>query len=234
MAGAISLWSVEVVMQMRIYILYKRNKGIALFNGITFALSILFFIWVMVQNTIERSVIMAQVVQLPRTGCPSINGGSQWAQWVPATGFEMILFAFALAKCFISSSARTKLNERLSLTSVLLRENILYFFAVTSVLIFNNLMVVGATKIPWFGFGPFHAALGIATSRMLIHLRKFSLENLEFNPDRWSLPEMVVNNTEYPMLVDVDGDEAEQFPDDEECINHFGDIERRAGEEMGT
>ena len=118
---------------------------IAYFNGIIFAISIVFFVWVLVQNAVRRSILIAQIVQLPRTGCPAINGGSQWAQWVPgkpfklcgrqrievvspATGFEVILFGFAIAKCFISSSARTKLNERLSLIAILLRENILYFF----------------------------------------------------------------------------------------------------------
>lgn len=39
-------------------------------------------------------------------------------------------------------------------------------------LIFNNLMVVGVTRIPWFSYGPFHAAIGISTTRMLINVRK--------------------------------------------------------------
>ncbi|KAF8193453.1 hypothetical protein BJ912DRAFT_961262 [Pholiota molesta] len=237
LAGAISLWSVEIVMQMRIYIVYKRNRRIAFFNGTIFVLSIVFFIWVLVRDTMERSVMISQVVVLPRTGCPSVNGGSQWAQWVPATAFEIILFLFALAKCFMSSSVKTKLNERSPLIAILLRENILYFFAVTSVLILNNLMVVDATRISWFGFGPFHAALGIATSRMLIHLRKFSFENLEFHPDRWSVPEIAVNVGELPMLVDIDGDEARQLSDDTAFItgtNDSLDIERRAAVATGT
>jgi len=36
-------------------------------------------------------------------------------------------------------------------------------------------MVVGVTKIPWFSYSPFHAALGILTTRMLINLRKASM-----------------------------------------------------------
>ncbi|KAF9483245.1 hypothetical protein BDN70DRAFT_342950 [Pholiota conissans] len=231
MGGAIGLWSVEIVMQMRIYIIYRRNKKIALFNGIIFAISIVFFVWVLVQNAVRRSILIAQIVQLPRTGCPAINGGSQWAQWVPATGFEVILFGFAIAKCFISSSARTKLNERPSLIAILLRENILYFFAVTSVLIFNNLMVVGATKIPWFGFGPFHAALGIATSRLLIHLRKFSLDNLEYNPDHWTNPDMVISHTIHPMLADritEDEDDRHSWNTEHTVTVNDEDVEGRA------
>jgi len=33
-------------------------------------------------------------------------------------------------------------------------------------------MVVGVTKIPWFSYGPFHAALGVMTVRMLLHVHK--------------------------------------------------------------
>ena len=40
-------------------------------------------------------------------------------------------------------------------------------------------------------YSPFHAALGIATSRMLIHLRKFAGRNLE--PEEFELPNLEVD-----------------------------------------
>lgn len=181
--GAISLWSVEIVMQIRIYALYGRSKKIAMFNGILFIISIGLFLWVLVVNVNHRRSLIVGLVKLPLIGCPSVNGGSQWALWVPATVYEFILFGFAVYKSIVSSTAQAKLNRRRSLTAVLLQENILYFLVIGFVLIVNNLMVVGATGIPWFGFGPFHAAIGIATSRMFIHLRKFSSKNLDGTVD---------------------------------------------------
>jgi hypothetical protein len=51
-------------------------------------------------------------------------------------------------------------------------------------------MAVGATRIPWFGFAPFHAGLGITTGRMMIHLRKFATKELEGDASAGPLPEM--------------------------------------------
>lgn len=164
--------------------------------------------------------------------------------------FEFVLFGFAIFKAVASSSAHVKINERSTLTSVLLRENIVYFAmyvmsilfsfrqmseafnhihnSIGSLLLFNNIMVVvrkilfrhrfsfdwedilmqGKSGIPWFGFGcvihvcstsnvhlvayhtfrPFHAAMGIVTGRMIIHLRKFSAKHLEGEMSTPSLP----------------------------------------------
>jgi len=71
------------------------------------------------------------------------------------------------------------------------------------------------TQIPWFGFGsvcyllkficvschihacsPFHAALGIVTCRMLIHLRKFASGSLEVWSDDHSLSNFSVDPLE--------------------------------------
>ncbi|KAF8963229.1 hypothetical protein BDZ97DRAFT_1821153 [Flammula alnicola] len=180
LVGAVSLWSVEIIMQLRIYILYNRSKRVALFNGVLFLTSIGLFLWLVIVNAVRRSnVLRGSIAKLPLPGCPTVNGGTEWAQWIPATAFEGVLFGFALYRAAMSVAARTKLNQRLSLTAILIHENILYFLVVSCILVLNNLMVVGATRIPWFGFGPFHAAVGIATCRMLIHLRKFAIKNLD-------------------------------------------------------
>ncbi|KAF9563829.1 hypothetical protein CPC08DRAFT_760601 [Agrocybe pediades] len=166
-------------MMLRIYVLFDRSKRVLIFNALLFAVSIAGFLGIMIVNALRRKAIVYGLATLPKLGCPAINGGSQWAQWIPAMLFEFVLFGFAIYKTIVSKSANTRINQRQSLTRVLLNENIVYFGIVASLLIFNNLMVVGATRIPWFGFGPFHAALGITTSRMIIHLRKFAVQNLE-------------------------------------------------------
>ncbi|KAF8217410.1 hypothetical protein K438DRAFT_872 [Mycena galopus ATCC 62051] len=170
--GAVSLWSVEIIMQLRIYALYGCSKRIAAINLLLFAGSIVGFMWILIYNHSRRASVIASVIQLPLPGCPSVHSGIEWAQWVPATAYEGILFGFALFKTFQRTISFFRKGSMVSLYTVLLRDNILYFFGITALLIFNNLMVVSVTHIPWFSYGPFHAAVGIMTTRMLIHLRK--------------------------------------------------------------
>ena len=45
-----------------------------------------------------------------------------------ATLFEFVLFGMVVYKSAVSSSAKVKINGRLSLTAILLHGNIVYFF----------------------------------------------------------------------------------------------------------
>ncbi|KAF5342606.1 hypothetical protein D9611_001401 [Ephemerocybe angulata] len=180
--GAISLWSIEIIMQVRVYALYGCSRKIAIFNAVVFALSIIAFLVLLVHNTMARAQMIASAIKLPLPGCPAINGGLGWALWLPATGFELLLFAFAVYKSIRSLTFKAKLQEKWTLMGVLIGDNILYFVGITSVLLFNTVMASGASKvIPWFSYGPFHAAMGIMTTHMLMHLRKLSVQNEFFS-----------------------------------------------------
>ncbi|KAJ7432364.1 hypothetical protein B0H11DRAFT_2126426 [Mycena galericulata] len=168
--GAVSLWSVEIIMQLRVYALYSCSKRIAAINLFLFAGSIAGFMWILIYNHSVRMSVIASVVHLPLPGCPDVHSGIEWAQWVPATIYEGILFGFALYKTFESTVTSLRQDAKVSLYALILRDNLLYFFAVAAILVFNNLMNI--THIPWFSYGPFHAAVGIMTCRMLINLRK--------------------------------------------------------------
>ncbi|KAL1664754.1 hypothetical protein GGF50DRAFT_54192 [Schizophyllum commune] len=181
--GAIALWSIEIVMQLRIYALYDCSKTIAIVNGAMFIASIGTFLWILIHNAMGRSAVIADAIHLPLPGCPSIHTGIEWAQWVPATAFEAVLFFFALHKTLHSTAQRFRRGERISLYQLVLRDQIIYFFLVTVLLVFNNLMVVGVTKIPWFSYSPFHAALGVLTTRMMINTRKASAEDVCYSDD---------------------------------------------------
>ncbi|EIM82344.1 uncharacterized protein STEHIDRAFT_171293 [Stereum hirsutum FP-91666 SS1] len=173
--GAISLWSVEIIMQLRVYAIYKCSKRIVVFNFVLFLGSVAGFMYVLVYNAERRRAVIAQAVTLPLPGCPSIHSGIEWAQWVPATAYEGVLFSFALWKTVKSTAGRVRNKARVSIYELLLRDNLFYFFAIAAILVFNNLMVVGLTHIPWFSYGPFHAAVEILTCRMLVNLRRASM-----------------------------------------------------------
>ncbi|KAJ7767033.1 hypothetical protein DFH07DRAFT_1012066 [Mycena maculata] len=165
-AGSVLLWSVEIVMQLRIYALYACSKRIGAFHLVLFAGSITGFLWIMLFNYRKRAAEIADVIHLPLPGCPDVNQGIEWALWVPATIYEGFLFSFALFKTSQSTIMSWRKNSRVSLHSLLLRDNITYFFGIAVLLVCNNLMVVNVTHIPWFSYGPFHAAVGVMTTRI--------------------------------------------------------------------
>jgi len=171
-AGAIALWSIEIIMQLRIYGLYRSSRKVALVNAALFLCSIAGFCWVLVYNARRRSTLIAHAVRLPLPGCPSLHSGLEWLQWVPATAFEGLLFGFAMFKTLRSTASRALNGVKISLYSLVLRDNLLYFFLIGVLLICNNLMVVGVTHIPWFSYSPFHAAMGILTTRMLLNTHR--------------------------------------------------------------
>ncbi|KAJ7811001.1 hypothetical protein B0H14DRAFT_2459801 [Mycena olivaceomarginata] len=177
--GAGSLWSVEIIMQLRVYALYGCSKRIAALNFLLFVGSIVGFIWILIYNHSRRAAVIAGAIHLGLPGCPTVHSGIEWAQWVPATIYEGILFGFALFKTIEKAiSSFRKEGALSSLYAILLRDNIVYFFGIAALLVFNNLMVVSLTHIPWFSYGPFHAAVGIMTSRMLLNLRKATAKDV--------------------------------------------------------
>ena len=46
-------------------------------------MSIAGFLWLLIHNTHRRRALIKNAVHLPLPGCPAINGGIQWAQWIP-------------------------------------------------------------------------------------------------------------------------------------------------------
>ncbi|KAJ3867837.1 hypothetical protein EV359DRAFT_78241 [Lentinula novae-zelandiae] len=195
--GAISLWSVEIIMQLRIYALFNCSKRVAITNSILFLASIAGFLWILVYNAQRRRAVIASAISLPLPGCPSIHSGIEWAQWVPATIYEGILFGYALYKTIKSHAIRLRNGIHISLHSLLLRDNLVYFFGIACILVFNNLMVVGVTHIPWFSYGPFHAAVGILTTRMFLNVRKAANRTSFASGAERNVPE-VISDSPFP------------------------------------
>ncbi|KIM37267.1 hypothetical protein M413DRAFT_448572 [Hebeloma cylindrosporum] len=190
--GAIILWSTEIIMQLRIYVLFNRSKWVAFVNGFLFMISVGIFLWIMIDNGLHHPPLpdfnSSDMPEKPPSCLNIKGGGNRWAHWLPATLFEFVLFGMAVYKTVISPPPGMRINGRRSLTAVLLHQNVLYFFTVACVLVLNNLMVVCGTHVPWFGFGPFHASLGVATGRMLIDLRKCASDIFDVETDSHFLP----------------------------------------------
>ncbi|KAI4524907.1 hypothetical protein K525DRAFT_360688 [Schizophyllum commune Loenen D] len=172
LSGAVLLWSVEIIMQLRIYAIYERSAKVAYVNILLFLISIAGFFYVLITNVLLREDAIKHVLDLPLMGCPAIQTATEWAQWLPATIFEGILFGFVLYRSFRINFRNLRAGRGVSLYEVIIKDQIRYWVGISTLLVLCNLMVVGTTKIPWFGFGPFHAGLGVSTTRMLLNIRE--------------------------------------------------------------
>ncbi|KAF8987753.1 hypothetical protein BDQ17DRAFT_1334881 [Cyathus striatus] len=150
--GAFLLWLIKIVMQLRIYALFNCSLRIAAFNFALFLASIGGFMRILIYNAVRRREIIAGAMKLPLPGCPPIHIGIEWMQWIPATVFEVVLFGWVIYRTALTTIGSWKRGSRISLCNLVLRDNILYFFGITCLLVFNNLMVAGVTKIPWFSY----------------------------------------------------------------------------------
>ncbi|KAF7329613.1 UBA-e1-C domain-containing protein [Mycena kentingensis (nom. inval.)] len=149
--GAVLLWSVEIIMQLRVYALYNCSKRIAAITTVLFLGSIAGFFYILVFNYHRRSAVIASAIHLPLPGCPTVHSGIEWTQWVPATAYEGILFFLAVAKMFEETIVSLRRDRTLPLHTILLRDNLLWFFGISAVLVFNNnafMADLGAIAVP--------------------------------------------------------------------------------------
>lgn len=129
---------------------------VAVINAVLFVGSVVGFMWILIHNGRVRASVIAQAKSLPIPGCPVVHTGIEWAQWVPgacfepegitiseisdrsdpATVYEGILFGYALWKAGETFITRMRADDNRSLASnwrptlysVVLSDNLLYFF----------------------------------------------------------------------------------------------------------
>ncbi|TEB18587.1 hypothetical protein FA13DRAFT_1803360 [Coprinellus micaceus] len=131
MAGAISLWAIEVIMQVRIYALYDCSKKVSALCKTASADLICSMPGRRYLTHFYLASLIASAIRLPLPGCPAINGGTGWALWLPASGFEFILFAFVVYKSVRSLALKIRIGDRKSLGAILIADNIYYFLGIT-------------------------------------------------------------------------------------------------------
>lgn len=103
--------------------------------------------------------------------CSLSRSEYEWAQWLPATAYEVWLFGWAIVKSYL---LRTQfgVQDRPSLMNIVLKGNMLWFVGVTGLLLINTLMCSRYNDLPWIGYGPFHAGTSILTSYAMLSMLK--------------------------------------------------------------
>jgi hypothetical protein len=112
----------------------SHHSQVAAVNAVLFLASIAGFMVILIHNAIGRAAVIKTAKALPIPGCPVVHTGIEWAQWVPATIYEGILFGYALWKTpgrlfrhFLADDRRS-VNTGKTLYNLVLQDNLLYFF----------------------------------------------------------------------------------------------------------
>ncbi|KDQ58917.1 hypothetical protein JAAARDRAFT_33636 [Jaapia argillacea MUCL 33604] len=202
-AATIPAWVVQVIMQFRLFALYDRSMWIATLMATSFTLQIIAVIVITTSDLHGFEVISQSfpgftfclITKLPRFS---------YAGWACIMAFETLLFSLALYKTIIRLCRTDKWWKGGNVSDVLLRDNILYYFAAFTT---YTLVTIALFALPPMWIEVFGSYTGTITctlgSRLVLNIRKasyrhqecvdtaeigYQLQELDLNiVNRWSL-----------------------------------------------
>jgi len=129
-ASAIVVWSMQVIMQFRIFAMYKRSRSISIFVAVCFIGEVIAMSSILAYSYKHIDAVSEPLSQVHI--CTPINVPSYfYAFWLPIISFECILLLLALwiggQHIFELWTLRQWDSERV--ISILLRDSIFYFLA---------------------------------------------------------------------------------------------------------
>ncbi|KAG2076831.1 hypothetical protein BDR04DRAFT_1002673, partial [Suillus decipiens] len=127
----VSVWATQIIMQLRIYAMYRKSKKILVFTGACFVLEIAAICTVLVLNFDHSLTYTNQPIPglLNMCATSTINR-SFTAIYVPVFCFELLLFILAIYVAFKHmKNTHTIAGNRIHSTmATLLKYNTIYFF----------------------------------------------------------------------------------------------------------
>jgi len=138
--GITSTWSVEVILQLRIYALYNRSKVVAFVMVTGFSAQVIFVLCIMGFGSREGEVYAVRWQNLQRCKVTHIP---PWTSllWVALTAYECLLFSLTLYKCIQYYRSRDTIPIAVrSIRNVILLDAVVYSF-LTGVIYIANLVV---------------------------------------------------------------------------------------------
>ncbi|KZT19608.1 hypothetical protein NEOLEDRAFT_1141865 [Neolentinus lepideus HHB14362 ss-1] len=162
--GCVMLYTVEVVLQFRIYAMYNRNKKLMMGIGILFILEIA--AQIVVYNV---GIHNGTTIPTPEglTGCFGTSTKYLFSIWLPGLAFELVLLCLAVWKGFRTSRTTITLaGNKVNMISVLVRDSI-------AVGLFTNAMLWFAAPegLDEVAVSMSHASMIIGGSRLLLNVR---------------------------------------------------------------
>ncbi|KAI0362679.1 hypothetical protein OH77DRAFT_1389092 [Trametes cingulata] len=167
--NAVMMFTIHVILQLRIYAMYNRNKKLAIFN-------LIFFILEYGSSSAVYNYGISIGTTLPTppglTGCYGITTSFLFTIWLPALAFELWLVFLAIWKACQRHRDRFAVNgQRLDLLSVLIRDNVIYFVVIAIGLLVNTIMWTAAPPgLASVAVPLSHTSMIISGSRLLLNL----------------------------------------------------------------
>ncbi|KAL1948478.1 hypothetical protein VTO73DRAFT_12553 [Trametes versicolor] len=168
-AGSLMLYSVEIILQLRIYAMYHKNKWLAMFNAAFFFAEI--SVMLIVYNYgISVGTTLATPPGL--TGCYGITTSYLFSIWIPGLVFEMWLVLLAIYKAIERARSGIVVNgHRLDLLALLIRDNVIYFVVIALGLLTNTIMWFAAPDgLAASAVSMSHASMIVSGTRLLLNL----------------------------------------------------------------
>ncbi|KAK7060956.1 hypothetical protein VNI00_000691 [Paramarasmius palmivorus] len=170
-AGSIMLYIVELILQLRIYAMYNKNKILTIFNAIIYVIEIV--VMLAVYNIgIKQGTTFATPPGL--TGCYGITTKYLFSIWIPGLAFEFWLVVLAMGKAISRARRGTTLNgKKVDLLSILVRDSIVYFILVAAGLLVNTILwLAGPDGLAPAAVSLSHAAMFVGGSRLSLNVRE--------------------------------------------------------------
>ncbi|KAI0634233.1 hypothetical protein C8Q77DRAFT_1055851 [Trametes polyzona] len=170
-AGSLMLYSVEVILQLRIYAMYHKNKWLALFNAAFFLAEIIVMLTVY-----NYGISVGTTLATPEglTGCYGITTSYLFSIWLPGLAFEMWLVVLAIWKAIERARSGIVVNgQRLDLLALLIRDKCVFFslFEIALGLLTNTVMWFAAPDgLAASAVSMSHASMIVSGTRLLLNL----------------------------------------------------------------
>ncbi|KAI0362680.1 hypothetical protein OH77DRAFT_1515869 [Trametes cingulata] len=150
----------SLILQLRIYAIYNRNRRLAIVNAVFFFLENLSSAIVFNYNVAGGTILATPPGVI---GCYGILSSSVFSIWLPALAFELWLVFLAMWKAYQRHREQIVVNgRRLDLLSVLIRDNVIYFVVIALGLLINAIIWFAAPS----GLAP--AAVALSQTSMII------------------------------------------------------------------
>jgi len=162
---------VQIILQMRIYLMYHKNRRLLVINGILFILNI-------VCPGIVASFYLSrnQFIEPPAYilgSCYFISAPQMTAVWAAPLAYELYLCTLAVVKAVRNSHTQARIVGRMPLITLLVRDSVVYFFLIASGIVVNIFIWALTPVTPGqSSISIIHAAGSVGGTRLILSMRQ--------------------------------------------------------------
>ncbi|KAF8432998.1 hypothetical protein L210DRAFT_3557298 [Boletus edulis BED1] len=169
--GSLILFTVEVVLQLRIFAMYNKNKTLATVNLVFFAMEIIAMMTIY-NIGIRSGTTLATPAGI--TGCWGFTTKYLFSIWFPGLAFECWLAGLAVWKAVDRSRKGVMVNgQKVDLLALLIRDSVIYFLLIAAGLASNAFIWLTSTSVVVSIVVPIaHASMIVGGSRLFLNLRE--------------------------------------------------------------